>query len=101
MPQVGSINDRLSKYQSASSPVEDKREDQSVNKPKVGKLADRKDSYLKQANNSSSPSHAAVSFTWWLESWIDEQRLRSKIVDVFHLIFSWVYFTSLPYKLLI
>jgi len=59
MPQVGSINDRLSKYQSASSPVEDKREDQSANKPKVGKLADRKDSYLKQANNSSSPSHAA------------------------------------------
>jgi len=63
MPQVGSINDRLNKYQSASSLLdEEKQPDSPVtrpNQPKVGKLTDRKDSYLKQANNASSPSHAA------------------------------------------
>ena len=67
MPQVGSINDRLNKYQSASSLLdEEKQTDSPVtrpNQPKVGKLTDRKDSYLKQANNASSPSHAAVIIT--------------------------------------
>ena len=67
MPQVGSINDRLNKYQSASSLLdEEKQPDSPVtrpNQPKVGKLTDRKDSYLKQANNASSPSHAAVIIT--------------------------------------
>ena len=60
MPEVGSIQDRLQKYSSFPTPASKAQEpENSENQPiKIGKLSDRKSSYLKQfeQKQDSSPS---------------------------------------------
>ena len=60
MPEVGSIQDRLQKYSSFPTPASKAQEPENLeNQPiKIGKLSDRKSSYLKQfeQKQDSSPS---------------------------------------------
>merc|ERR1712131_188433 len=67
LPEVGSIQDRLQKYSSFPTPASKAQEPENVeNQPiKIGKLSDRKSSYLKQfeQREDSSPSKLKTKTT--------------------------------------